>query len=415
MKKNFFEIKNKLESAQAQLKNATEKVEKAYEDGAEVKDIEKLEGIVDKYKKTVDHYQKELDDLDAENKAKLQAQDEAQQLAAAQAQNKVDEAKAKTIKNKATAIRNTLEGNKAAAKEALKATNGSYRFGRVTNALSDNPTTGNGGSALIPKTTSSDIVTEPVYENDLRPYIKTTYESNLEVPRLLFSIDDDDFVADEATAKELKAKGDTVAFGRYKSKLKAKVSETVLLGSDANLVDTVDSALAGAEAFKEVKQLFAKPSDTFYVDHQSFYATDGATPTPNTLIATVKGKTMFAAIKKAITKLPKTFRKNAKIIMAQSDYFDMLTDLANGNASFFLAPPESILGKPVIFMDEAEGKPIVGDLNYLQANYHPQTIYDQDKDIDSGINMFVLTEWLDIQFLLRSAFKLVEVDTTAGN
>ena len=74
--------------------------------------------------------------------------------------------------------------------------------------------------------------------------------TNLEVPKIDFTLDDDDFVSDEATAKEIKAEGDTVSFGRNKFKVKAKVSETVLNGTDTNLVQTVDAALESGLAAK---------------------------------------------------------------------------------------------------------------------------------------------------------------------
>jgi len=86
----------------------------------------------------------------------------------------------------------------------------------------------------------------------------------------------------------------------------------------------------------------------------------------------------------------------------------MIEALANGNATLYGAQPEQILGKPVIFMDEAE-IPIVGDLRYLQINYSPDTLYDRDKDVNTGMEQFVLTNWYDIQFRLRSAFRLASV------
>ncbi|WP_342986002.1 phage major capsid protein [Clostridium saudiense] len=301
----------------------------------------------------------------------------------------------KAIENKAEVIRNVMNGNKDGASNAIKSLGGRY----TVNALSTNSSTGNGGGSFIPKTTSADIITEPVYENDLRAHILVTSESNLEVPRLLFSCDDDEFVLDEDTAKEVKAKGDTVEFGRNKSKLKVNVSETVLLGSNANLVATVDSGLEGAAAYKEVKMMFSKADDAN--KHMSFYEKELSEYT----IKKVEGSSKYLAIKKAIADLPKMYRKNAKIIMSYMDYLDIIETLANGNATLYTAQPEQILGKPVVFMDEAE-IPVVGDLKYLQINYHPETLYDRDKDVDSGMEKFVLTNWYDIQFRLRSAFRL---------
>lgn len=383
---NRFQIQQMLDGVRANLKTENEKLNAMYMDSkstvdarnnqvALVKDLEEREkGIAAQLKK-----------FDDDAAAKLQAQK------GPEAMSERD----KVIENKSEVIRNVMNGNKDGASNAIKSLGGRY----TVNALSTNNSTGNGGGNFIPKTTSADIITEPAYENDLRAHILVTSESNLEVPRLLFSCDDDEFVLDEATAKEVKAKGDTVAFGRNKSKLKVNVSETVLLGSNANLVATVDSGLEGAAAYKEVKMMFSKVDDAN--KHMSFYEKESS----NYTIKKVEGTSKFLSIKKAIADLPKMYRKNAKIIMSYMDYLDIIETLANGNATLYSAQPEQILGKPVIFMDEAE-IPVVGDLKYLQINYHPETLYDRDKDVDTGMEKFVLTNWYDIQFRLRSAFRL---------
>lgn len=386
---NRFQIQQMLDGVRASLKNENDKLNAMYMDSkstvdarnnqvALVKDLEEREkGIAAQLKK-----------FDDDAAAKLQLQKDPKAMSE----------RDKTIENKAEVIRNVMNGNKDAASNAIKSLGGKY----TVNALSTNTSTGNGGGNLIPKTTSSDIITEPAYENDLRGHILITNEPNLEVPRLLFSCDDDDFVLDEATAKEVKAKGDIVAFGRNKSKLKVSVSETVLLGSNANLVATVDSGLEGAAAYKEVKMIFSKADDAN--KHMSFYEKESAEYTIKKVEATSK----YLAIKKAIADLPKMYRKNAKIVMTYTDYLDIIETLANGNTTLYGAQPEQVLGKPVVFMDEAE-IPVVGDLKYLQINYHPETLYDRDKDVDSGMEKFVLTNWFDIQFRLRSAFRLAVV------
>ena len=386
---NRFQIQQMLDGVRASLKTENEKLNAMYMDSkstvdarnnqvALVKDLEERE-------KGIEAQLKKFDDDAA---ARLKAQKEPEGM------TEMD----KTIKNKAEVIRNAMNGNKDAVTEAIKAMGGIYKL----NALSTNGTSGNGGENMIPKTTSPDIITEPAYENDLRAHILITNESNLEVPRLLVTCDDDGFVLDEETAKEVKAKSDIVAFGRKKSKLKVNVSETVLLGSDANLVATVDSGLEGAAAYKEVKMLFNTADDAD--KYMSFYEKEAKKYTIKEVSATSK----YLAIKKAIADLPKMYRKNAKIIMTSVDYLDMIEALANGNATLYGAQPEQILGKPVIFMDEAE-IPIVGDLRYLQINYSPDTLYDRDKDVDTGMEKFVLTNWYDIQFRLRSAFRLATV------
>lgn len=126
-------------------------------------------------------------------------------------------------------------------------------------------------------------------------------------------------------------------------------------------------------------------------------------------IKAVKGASKFLAIKKAIADLHEDYRENAKVIMTYADYLDIIEALSNGNSSLFMAQPEQILGKPAIFMDAAT-IPVVGDLSYLQINYFPETISDTDKNVKTGMNTFVLTAWYDIQFRLRSAFRLAVVE-----
>lgn len=391
MKKNRFLIQQNLEGVQAQLAAAVQVVDELFmspsstieqrnEAQAKVKDL------TDRAKK----YEDDLKKLDEEAAAKFAEENEKN--------NKKTTPEDESIKNKADLIKAAMSGDKDRV-NSLASKLGENIF----NALSTNPTTGNGGASILPKTTASEIITEPVYENDLRPYLVITRESNLEIPKILFTCDNDDFINDEETAKEIEAEGSTVTFGRFKSKLKVAVSETVLTGSATNLVATVEGGLQGAAAYKEVKQLFGTslPADEA---HMSFYEKEGSNYTIKSVSATDK----FLSIKKAIADLPKAYRRNAKIIMAYADYLDIIETLANGNATLYTAQPESILGKPVIFMDEAT-IPVVGDLKYLQINYHPEELFDRAKDVDTGIEKFVDTNWFDIQFRLRSAFRLAIV------
>lgn len=56
--------------------------------------------------------------------------------------------------------------------------------------------------------------------------------------------------------------------------------------------------------------------------------------------------------------------------------------------------------------------PIVGDFRYSHFNYDPNMIYDRDKDVKTGIELFVLTAWVDHKIKLKSAFRIAEVQTT---
>ena len=85
-----------------------------------------------------------------------------------------------------------------------------------------------------------------------------------------------------------------------------------------------------------------------------------------------------------------------------------LQDLANGNATLYMAPPEQILGVPVEFCDLAE-IPVVGDYKYSHFNYDLKMLFDRDKNVKTGLESFVLTAWIDHKIKMKSAFRLAEV------
>ena len=383
--KNRYLINQQLDGVRASLKEAVNKVEALYADSkSTIEDRREAENVVRDLKERAAKYENDIREMDEEANRQLQNKKNTQGMSE----------KDKIVASKANVIRGMIK--KESVADDLKALGGSY----FLNALSTHPSTGQGGAAILPKTTASEAIVEPKKVNKLRDYIRISHESNLEIPKLTFSIADDAFIEDEATAKELKLNGSTVVFGRFKSKVYCDVSETMLLGSDINLVAEVDAGLDSAIQTKERKQLFgtALPSNE---THMSFYEKNGGSYT----IPAVTAETKYLAIKKAIADLGEDYRENAKIIMTFADYLDIIEALANGNATLYMAQPEQILGKPVIFCDAAT-IPVVGDLSYLQINYHPETISDSDKNVRTGINTFVLTAWYDIQFRLRSAFRL---------
>lgn len=269
----------------------------------------------------------------------------------------------------------------------------------IKNALLDDTST-TGGASFLPKTVSTQIITEPLVKNPLREHSTYTNIANLEVPRLSFSIADDDFVEDGAIAKEMKAKGSTVPFGRNKSKIFCEISETILNGSDADLTSYVNSNLAAGLAAKEKKVAFVASPKTGE-EHMSFYAEAVG-------IKKITSNTLFSGIRQAIGDLEDDFLERAEICMRRSDYLEIVDTLANGNASLYAAPPEAVLGIPAFFCDKAV-KPIIGDFSYSHFNYFPDVIYDRDKDVKTGMNVFVITAWLDHQIKLASAFRVIEV------
>lgn len=320
----------------------------------------------------------QIDDLDKKAEEKLRAKNKL---------GNKDNPKAKIISAKAEFIRSTIK-NKELSTD-IKA------------ALTDDSTTG--GSKLIPTTLTTELLHEPFVKDPLRNNSTFTAERNLEIPKIAFTLDDDGFIADGETAKEIKATGDTVIFDRHKFKVFVPVSETVLSGTDTNLVETVNAALESGVAAKEKKVAFAASPATGE-ESMSFYNSKNN-------IKVVTAETKYKAIKAAIADLHEDYRENAKICMAYADYLDIIETLANGSSTLYAAQPEQILGKPTIFCDNATD-PIVGDFSYSHFNYDPETIYDQDKDVKTGINLFVLTAWFDHKIKLASAFRIAKVDTS---
>lgn len=255
-----------------------------------------------------------------------------------------------------------------------------------------------GGSKLLPTNMSKELVHEPFVRNPLREIIRITQVTGLEVPKIAYELDDDDFITDKDTAKEVELTGDKVSFGRHKLKVKARVSDTVFHGSDLDLVNYIENALRSGLAAKEKKVSFATEPKTGE-EHMSYYASG---------IKGVEGADLYEAITNAIADLHEDFRENARVVMRYSDYVTMLKTLANNSMTLYQVQPEQIIGKPVTFSDAAV-TPIIGDFNYSHLNYDIKTIYDTDKDVDAGEYKFVLTAWIDQHHLLKSAFRLAEV------
>lgn len=266
--------------------------------------------------------------------------------------------------------------------------------------LGDDDSTTN-GSKLLPVTIANDIIAEPTENNPLRDDELVTAVTNLERPRIDVTIDDDSFVNDQEVAKEIKLKGDSVKFGRNKTKLKVAISEAILNGTDTNLVEHVNSQLQAGLAKKEKTVAFAETPKSGE-EEMSFYSTQNN-------IKKVSGSSLFDAITQAAGDIADAFQSDIKVYMTRPDYLKMIKELSNGAVSLFGKAPEEILGYPVRFTELAK-KPVVGNFKYAQLNYEiSSALYEQWKDYDKGINNFQLTAWFDHKILLASAFRIAEV------
>lgn len=256
------------------------------------------------------------------------------------------------------------------------------------------------GDKLLPTNLSNTLLVEPVEDNSLRGICQITNITGYEEPKLGFTIDDADIkdVTDQETANEIALAGDTVHYGRYKVKVKATVKDTVLHGTEVNLVDNIENALRSALAIREKTFAFLETSDSTH-DHMSFYLNE---------IKEVEGEDIIAAIINAWADLPDAYSGNASVMMRKQDYYAAVRTLANNSVDLWGKKPEDVLGIPVVFNDKAK-EPVVGDFRFYGINYDIGTIYDTDKDVDKGEYKFVLTAWGDQQIRLKSAFRLAKV------
>ncbi|MDA2636375.1 phage major capsid protein [Bacillus cereus] len=370
----LFELKQNLSTIGQQLQKVeSELSQKAIDPSATMESLQTLQQSKKDLQMRFDVIKEQHDSMEVEQRAKF---------AMNQGVNSIQDPKQRIVQAKAELIRATMR------KQSVPTD--------VRQALGDNDTTG--GNKFLPKTVSTDILVEPTVKNPLRNRSTITQITNLEIPKLNFTLDDDDFIADTETAKELKATGDVVSFGRHKFKVFAGISETVLNGSEANLVSYVENALQSGVAAKEKKVAFTT-NPKAGEDHMSFYKAG---------VKEVTAENKYKAIKAAIADLHEDYRENAVIYMRYIDYSDIIEVLANGNATLYAAQPEQVLGKPVEFCDSAVD-PVVGDYTYSHFNYDLNALYDRDKDVKTGIEQFVVTAWLDHQIKLKSAFRIAKV------
>ena len=379
MARNRVKIQQQLEGCRALLKEAVNKVDEAYADvTSTLEQRAALEATVKDLKNRVEKYENDLKELDDEAAKNFELENSIRN-----ARNSGDE----KIEAKAELIRATMKKEKVGQ--------------RVLNALGEGSGSGNGEN-LLPTTLMTELVTEPFAVNPLRGISTMTNITNLEIPKLAFTLDDDDFLTSNSqTAKEMKLSASKIKFERKDFRVYADITDAVLRGSNVNLVGYVENALRSGMAKKEKKLAFAVGTTN---PETSFYNKTGS----NYDITAITKESKYLAIKAALADLEDDYADKAKIVMRRSDYFDIIEALANGNASLYQAQPEAVLGAPVIFCDLAT-IPVVGDFSYSHFNYDLDATYESDKNIRTGITSFVLTGYLDHKIKMKSAFRLALV------
>ena len=321
------------------------------------------------------------------------ATEEASQREAVKRQGAAPEgdAKAESAKHLAGFLRALKSGNRAQA-------NG---FMAKLGAIPEGDAALGGGENLLPTNMVNELIHEPFETNPMREVVSMSQITGLELPRIAYELDDDDFVTDKDVANEMKLKGDKQSFGRFKYKVKVRISDTVMYGSDLDLQSYVSNALQSGMAAKEKRLMFAEAPATDLA-HMSIYAPVNAVK----VIAAESG--MLDGILEAYGDLNDQFAERATVAMRRIDYVTMIREMANTSDTLWGKKPEDVIGVPVHFCDQAK-KPVVGSMRNWRINYDIPPTYDTDKDVESGDFIFVLTCWVDIQLLLASAFRVVSV------
>ena len=379
----LFEMKEKLNTLKsAILADANWLVEKAADPSTKMEEIKEKQAHRDELQARYDTLKAEHDRMEEEQRVSVA-------IDAGKGAGMTE--KDVRIKAKANLYRALLTGNTAEIQKAYTA------LGAIPALEAD---LGN-GSKLLPTNMQREIIVEPREENPMRGIVRMSNIRGLEEPKLIIDLDGGyDDVTDKETAKEIEVDGDMVSYGRHKVKPKAKISDTVVHGTDLDLVTEVENALRDGLAINEMNRMFAASPTSEYAG-MSFYSTDNN-------IKKVTGTTKQQAIAKALADLPLAFRRNAKIVMSATDWFDMWGANLNQAGMYFENRPQQLFGKEVVLVDDATD-PIVGDFNYCRINYDIDTILDVDKDVDSGIYKYVLTAWYDIKIRLKSAFRIAHV------
>ena len=288
------------------------------------------------------------------------------------------------------------------------------------------------GDKLLPANMSNDLLYEPMAKNQFRELSKFTAIMNLELPKISFDVATGAGTAggvnnvgagvpsflksDSETAKEIKSTAALIKFERNKFKVFCAIPETVYRGTDVNLMEVVNAALQSGFAKKEKAMVLEKvvaAAGTNNADAPvSFYTEIGTAAYGNeantSAIKKVTGATMYEAIINGICDLEEDYAQDAVLVMRKVDYFKMIKELVNQNATLFGAKPEEVLGIPVKFIDACE-TPILGDFKYSHYNYDLSMEYDSDKEILTGVRRFVVTAWVDHRITMKSAFRLLTV------
>lgn len=241
---------------------------------------------------------------------------------------------------------------------------------------------------ILPKVVRERIVLDYPNNNPLREVMTVTTDDNLmELPIMKYSGTD-----------ELELKAESIILQPIHERILARVSESVVLGSETNLTETIESALFSELIAREVNNIFATdPEDK--KKHMSLYHNN---------IEVVTESNVYEAVDKALKDLPQAIRDNSSIVMSLEDYQDVVRHLGTIGLGGLASNPDMIWNKKLVIIDQAVN-PVVGDFELLHANYE-QLGFGTGKDVKEGIYTVALRLVSDIRVLLPKAFRIAEVD-----
>lgn len=367
----IYELKNKIRDYNEEMKDLSNKIVE-YAENRDAEGVKRTQSEIEALKVSRNALTERLEEIESQERAKAERNEEMSNEDA-------------IIRDTATFFRN-IAAKKPVSKEIQR------------NLLGDN-VSASGGENLLPTQLSNTLVHKPFDRNPLRQVMQMTNITGLEIPKVAFSISDDAFITDGASAKEGTLTGDKVSFGRYKFKISARVSDTIINGTDTNLVQYIQNVLSAGLAQKEKKQILGTSPESG-TEHMNLYHSSNS-------IKEVEGEDLYTAIINALADLPEDYSANASIVMKKSDYYAIIRTLSNGNTNLYMAQPSQVFGYPVIFCDLAE-KPVIGDFSYLHLNYENPITFKADEKIETGDVLFVLTAWADIRIIMADAFRIAK-------
>ena len=334
---DLYELKQNLAMVGAQLQKVAEDItKKAVNPSVDIEEINELEKTKANLQKRYDLIKEEHDRQEAEARKKFQNENKV--AAARDEKERIIAAKAAFYR--AAILKREIPDDVRAVLKAIP-------------AGGSNTT---GGENLLPTTLSNELVHEPFVTNPLREIIRVSNITGLEVPKIAFSLATCVIYQYDVVAENLGNRRQGT-FGRFKFRW-LKISDTVIHGSDLDLVTYVENALRSGLAAKE-KKVSLTDNPGVGEEHMSFYQKSSG----DYVIGTVEGEDYYEAITNAIADLHEDFRENAKVVMRYADYVTMLKTLSNNSMDLYRVQPEQIIGKPVIFCDSATvdcRRPIAG-------------------------------------------------------